>query len=130
MEKSIFTKIIGGEIPSLKVYEDDLIYAFLDRNPIQPGHTLVVSKIQVAQIWDLPDDSFAALFKASKVIAGNLKKVLGVPRVGVQVVGVDVPHAHIHLIPFTTIEEYRNVPNEEDRPSNENLKLIADKIKF
>ena len=99
MEKSVFTKIIEGEIPCYKVYEDNKIFAFLDNNPLSDGHTLVVSKKQVDKFYNLDKDDYDALFNAVKKIANNMERVLGV-RIGVVVEGFEVAHAHIHLVPL------------------------------
>src|SRR5690606_4665797 len=95
MQDSIFTKIIKGEIPSHKVYEDDQVIAFLDIHPITPGHTLVVPKKQVEFLWDMEDDDYQVLMLAAKKVARHMRDTLGVPYVGVQVIGVDVPHVHV-----------------------------------
>lgn len=128
MQESIFTKIINGEIPSHKVYEDDHTYAFLDINPITEGHTLVVPKKQVEFLWDLEENDYLILQSSAKKIALHLRNVLNVPYVGVQVVGVDVPHAHIHLIPFTNAAEYHGHPSPDAAPSHEELAKVAAKI--
>ncbi len=128
MTDSIFTKIINGDIPSHKVYEDDQVYAFLDIHPITQGHTLVIPKRQVEFLWDLPDKDYQAVQFAAKKIAHHLRKTLLVPYVGVQVIGVDVPHAHIHLVPFTTVAEYRNIPDMAADPNHEELAAIAQKV--
>ncbi len=96
---TIFTKIIEGEIPSHRVYEDDSTYAFLDINPRQPGHTLVVPKVEVDYLFDLSPDHYGALWSAANTVAAALKQVTGCARVVVIVLGYEVPHAHIHLIP-------------------------------
>lgn len=130
MQDSIFTKIIKNEIPSHKIYEDDHVYAFLDIHPVTPGHTLVVPKKQVEFVWNLPDDDYQALMAAAKTIALHLRETLGVPYVGQQVIGVDVPHAHIHLIPFTTVAEYRNHPDPSADPDHGALAALAEKLAF
>lgn len=130
MQDSIFTKIIDGEIPSHKIYEDDHTYAFLDIHPIQPGHTLIVPKKQVEFVWDLEDEDYQALQKTVKLIALHLRETMGVPFVGEQVIGVDVPHAHIHLIPFTEIGEFRQYPDMTSDPDHELLAEIAKKLAF
>ncbi len=99
MEKSVFTKIIEGEIPCYKVYEDNKTFAFLDNNPLSDGHTLVVPKKQVDKFYDLDEDYYNALFSSVKKIAKNMERVLGV-RIGVVVEGSEVAHAHIHLVPL------------------------------
>lgn len=96
---SIFTKIINGEIPSYKIYEDDKTYAFLDINPEVKGHTLVVPKLQVDKIYDLPEEDFEALMRTAKKLSKHLEHKTG-QRTLWKVVGTDVPHAHIHLEPL------------------------------
>lgn len=129
-QQSIFTKIINGEIPSHKVYEDEATYAFLDIHPVQPGHVLVIPKKEVEFVWDLSDDDYQALMRAVQKVALQLKLKLGVPYVGSQVIGVDVPHAHVHLIPFSTVEEFRRVPDMNGEPDHELLASIAEKLRF
>lgn len=128
MEDSIFTKIIRGEIPSHKIYEDEQTYAFLDIHPITPGHVLVVPKQQVAFVWDLDDPTYQALMATTKKLAAHIRSALGVPFVGEQIIGVDVPHAHVHLIPFTEIAEYRQFPDMTTEPDHELLAQIAQKL--
>ena len=96
---SIFTKIINGEIPSYKIYEDDKTYAFLDIHPESKGHTLVVPKNEVDKIYELPDEDYQALMATVKKLSLHMEKVLGV-RTLWKVVGTDVPHAHVHLMPL------------------------------
>ena len=98
---SIFTRIIRGEIPSHAVYEDDHAFAFLDINPRRPGHTLVVPRRQVDELFDLPAEDFDGLWRAVRVVGAAIKRAVGCSRVFVMVIGVDVPHAHVHLIPAT-----------------------------
>lgn len=128
-EDSIFTKIIRGEIPSHKIYEDDKNIAFLDIHPIQPGHVLVVPKIQVDNIWDLPDEDYQALMGAVKHIAFAMQQTLE-KRVGVQVIGIDVPHAHVHLIPFTDVKEFRAIPDDSKDANHDELAKMAEKLKM
>jgi len=97
---SIFTRIIEGEIPSHRVYEDEHTFAFLDINPARPGHTLVVPRAEVPYLFDLADDDYAALWAAVRVVAGGLQQATDCERVVVIVYGADVPHAHVHLIPL------------------------------
>ncbi len=130
MEDSIFTKIINGEIPCHKVYEDDLVFAFLDIHPINTGHTLVVPKRQVEALWDLDDESFQGVMAAVKKIALHMRKTLDVGFVGEQVIGVDVPHAHVHLIPFNDVSEYHNVPDSTIEPNHGALAATARKIQL
>lgn len=96
---SIFTKIIQGEIPSHRVYEDEHSFAFLDINPRHEGHTLVVSKLEVDDLFDLPEEDYTALWAAAHTVARGLEAATGCARIVVMVLGHEVPHAHIHLIP-------------------------------
>lgn len=96
---SVFTKIINGEIPCYKIYEDDKTLAFLDIHPESKGHTLVIPKIEIDKIYELPDDYYQALMQSAKKISLNMEKVFGT-RTLWKVVGTDVPHAHIHLMPL------------------------------
>lgn len=97
---SIFSRIVAGEIPSYKVAEDDKNYAFLDINPVAEGHVLVIPKQEVDYIFDLDDDSFTSLQLFSKRVAEALRKAIPCRKVGMAVLGLEVPHAHIHLIPL------------------------------
>jgi histidine triad (HIT) family protein len=130
MEESIFTKIIKGDIPAHKVYEDDKVLAFLDIHPVGPGHTLVVPKKQVEFVWDLEDEDYIAVMMVAKKIARRLRDVLGAKYVGEKVIGVDVPHAHIQLIPFTTPAEYNKPQDMESEPNHAELAQIAEKLQF
>ena len=105
MSDSIFTKIIRGDIPSYKILENENFISFLDINPIKEGHTLVVPKLQVDYIYDLPNDVFTGLFNFSKIVAQKLKRAIECDRIGISVVGLEVPHAHIHLIPINEISD-------------------------
>lgn len=100
---SLFSKIIAGEIPSYKIYEDEQIFAFLTIRPHTKGHTLVVPKIEVDHWDDVPEDYFNHMWRASQFIAKEMKEKLGCSRVGVLIAGFEVPHAHIHLIPSENI---------------------------
>jgi histidine triad (HIT) family protein len=112
MADSIFTKIIKGEIPSNKIYEDELTLAFLNIYPDVPGHTLVIPKKQIDHLWDLPAEDYVAVMETAKKVANRMREVLKPERVGVKVVGEEVPHAHVHLIPFNTVEEFkRTIPH-------------------
>jgi histidine triad (HIT) family protein len=130
MTDSLFTKIINGEIPSHKIYEDEYTYAFLDIHPITPGHTLVVPKKQIEFVWDLDDETYRQLQASVKKIALHLREVLNVPYIGEQIIGIDVPHAHIHLIPFTHAIEYHGHPNDTVEPDHALLAAVAEKLAF
>jgi histidine triad (HIT) family protein len=129
-EPSIFSRIINGEIPCHKVYEDDRVIAFLDVHPVAKGHTLVVPKKQIDHIWDLEDDDYQYLWMTSKKIAKNLKEKLNVNRVGVIVEGFGVPHAHIHLMPINNSEEIRKLPNADAEIDHAALSEVAAAIKI
>lgn len=96
---TVFSKIIAGEIPCYKIYEDDKTFAFLDNNPVGYGHTLVIPKIEVDKLYDLPDDYLVAVARTVQKVAKNMERVLG-QRVLMKVMGLDVPHAHVHLFMF------------------------------
>ena len=122
---SVFAKIVAGEIPCYKVYEDDKVLAFLDIHPEVKGHTLVIPKIEVDKIYDLPDEDYNALMAAAKKIARHMEDVLGARTVW-KVVGTDVPHAHIHLEPISPEWVYGKTLELSD----EDMKEIQEKVKF
>lgn len=128
MSDSIFTKIINGEIPSHKIYEDEKTFVFLDIHPVQPGHVLIVPRNQVEFMWDLPPEDYQAVMLTAQKVAKKLRETLQVPYVGSQVVGVDIPHAHLHLIPFHTAEEFRNIPDMSAEPDHAALAALAEKL--
>lgn len=128
MADSIFTKIIKGEIPSYKVYEDTLTLAFLDIHPVQPGHTLVIPKRQVEFIWDLPEDDYQAVMMTTLKVARKLREVLKTQYVGERIVGIDVPHAHVQLIPFNTVKQFIAPQNMELEPDHAALTNLASKL--
>jgi histidine triad (HIT) family protein len=130
MEDSIFTKIIKGEIPCYKIYEDGTTLAFLDIHPVQPGHTLVIPKKQVEFLWDLDDDDYQAVMATCKKLARHMRETLGAPYIGVKVIGTDVPHAHVHLVPFTTSAEYNYQSDLNAEPDHNALAAVAEKLKF
>lgn len=102
---SIFTKIINGEIPCYKIAEDDNFFAFLDINPNAKGHTLCVPKKEIDKLFDLDDATYVGLMQFSKKIAAALKKTVPCDRIGMTVIGLEVPHAHVHLIPLNEMRE-------------------------
>jgi histidine triad (HIT) family protein len=130
MEDSIFTKIIKGEIPCHKIYEDDKTFAFLDIHPIQPGHTLVVPKTQVEFLWDMEAEDYQALMAAVQKLGRHLREVLQLPYVGIKVVGEEVPHAHVHLVPFETVTGYETRPDTAVDPDHSALSALAEKLKL
>jgi histidine triad (HIT) family protein len=128
MQDSIFTKIIKGEIPAHKVYEDDKTIAFLTIQPVREGHTLVVTKTQIDQYIDLPDEDYDALWRTVKKVAARVRTVTGKERVGVVIKGVDVPHAHVHLIPFDKGESLK-ADGEPEVVSSDALAVVAEKLR-
>ena len=120
---SVFTKIINGEIPCYKIYEDDKTLAFLDINPETPGHTLVIPKTEVDKIYELEDVDYEALMKTVKKISSHMEQVLGARTIW-KVIGSDVPHAHVHLLPFDkTWYQNRRIDFTED-----DFKAMQDKL--
>ena len=124
---TIFSKIIAGEIPSYQIYEDDLYYAFLDINPLAEGHTLVVPKVETDYLFDLEDDLLAGMMVVAKKVALAIDQTMVCKRVGVAVLGLEVPHAHIHLVPLNSLYDI-----EFSRPklkfSDEEFRATAEKI--
>ncbi|WDF64076.1 HIT family protein [Flavobacterium sp. KACC 22763] len=104
---SIFTKIVNGEIPAYKIAEDDNYLAFLDVNPNAKGHTLCIPKQEIDKIFDMDEELYLGLMKFSKRIAAALEKTVPCKRIGIAVVGLEVPHAHVHLIPLNHMDEMR-----------------------
>lgn len=134
MQDSIFTKIIRGEIPSHKIYEDEKTLAFLDIFPATEGHTLVIPKSQVEFVWDLEDDEYQALMGSVKKVARRLREVTGKTYVGTMVIGTDVPHAHVHVVPFESASDVKSVVSMKGRdqkePDHEALARLAEKLRF
>ena len=124
---TIFSRIISGEIPSYKIAEDENYYAFLDINPVATGHTLVVPKKEIDYIFDLDDAYLSGLMLFAKKIAGAIEKAIPCKRIGITVIGLEVPHAHIHLIPLNTMSDI-NFSKEKMNPSAEQLSETAHKI--
>ncbi len=124
---TIFTKIINGEIPCYKIAEDENYFAFLDINPLREGHTLVVPKLETDYIFDLDDDQLKGLILFSKKIAVAIKNIIPCNRIGVAILGLEIPHAHIHLVPMDTMEDI-NFRNPKLKFSQEEFKEIAAKI--
>lgn len=130
-EPSIFTKIIAGDIPSYKVYEDEDTFAFMDIHPIQPGHVLVVTKRQVENFYELTDDEYNALMATVKKIATKLHAVFPYKkRIAVIVEGLDVPHVHVKVFPIDSGQELRDIPDMGLDPDNTTLLELADKIRL
>jgi histidine triad (HIT) family protein len=124
---TIFTKIIRGEIPCYKVAESDKYFAFLDINPLNAGHTLVVPKKETDYIFDLSDDDYSGLMLFSKKVALGIEKAIPCARIGVAVVGLEVPHTHIHLVPINAISDL-NFANPKLKMTPEEFEKIALRI--
>lgn len=124
---SIFSKIVAGSIPCHRIAEDDHYLAFLDINPIVEGHTLVIPKKEVDYIFDLDEETLSGLMVFAKKVAKQIEAAIECKRVGVLVVGTEVPHAHIHLIPFQQ-ESEMNIAAKKLQLSQEELAVIAKKI--
>jgi histidine triad (HIT) family protein len=124
---TIFTRIIRGEIPSHRVYEDEHTCAFLDINPARPGHTLVVPRQEAPSVFDLDPAAYDALWRAARRVAAGLQRATGCERVVVVVYGADVPHAHVHLIP---LEAGGRLAFPEPQPASpEDLAAMAERIR-
>lgn len=130
MEESIFTKIIKGEIPCHKIYEDEFTFAFLDKYPSCEGHTLVIHKSPTQFVWDLQDEEYAQLMATTKKIARHYREVSGKPYVKLSIVGTDVPHNHIHLLPFAVTTETHNHDRENNPPDDDTLARVAEKLRL
>jgi histidine triad (HIT) family protein len=125
---TIFTKIIKGEIPCYKIAENDRYFAFLDINPLKAGHTLVVPKNEVDYIFELDDDQLSGMIIFSKKVAAAIKNAIPCNRIGIAVLGLEVPHAHIHLVPMNSMEDV-NFRNSKLKFTPEEFKEIAKKIR-
>ncbi|MEE3035105.1 MAG: HIT family protein [Bacteroidota bacterium] len=125
--KSIFSKIISGEIPSYKVFEDKYCFAFLDINPNSKGHVLCVPKKQVDKIFDLNEIDYNRLMTFSRKVALGLRKAIPCKRVGMTVVGLEVPHAHVHLIPLNSIEDISF--NKKVKLTDQDFRELVKKIR-
>jgi histidine triad (HIT) family protein len=124
---SVFSKIVSGEIPCYKVAEDDNFLAFLDINPLKAGHTLVIPKKETDYLFDIDDDQLSGMILFSKKVANAIKAAIPCKRIGVAVLGFDVPHAHIHLVPMNEMQDI-NFKNPKMKFSPEEFNEIAAKI--
>ena len=125
---TLFTKIINGEIPCHKIAEDDKYFAFLDISPLAMGHTLVIPKAEVDYIFDLEDEVLAGLNLFAKRVAKAVEKSVECKRIGVAVIGLEVPHTHIHLVPLNAIGDL-NFSNPKLNPAQEDLAEMAARIR-
>jgi histidine triad (HIT) family protein len=124
---TIFSKIIDGKIPCYKIEENEKFFAFLDINPLVEGHTLVIPKLEVDNFFDMPDDYLKEIFLFAKPIAKAIEKSFDCNRCGISVIGLEVPHAHMHLIPINTADDL-NFTRKKLNPSQEELKTAQQKI--
>ena len=124
---TIFSKIIAGEIPSYKIAENDRFFAFLDIFPLVEGHTLVIPKMEVDNLFDVPDDYLSEMLVFAKPIAKAIERSFRCNRCGLAVVGLEVPHAHIHLVPLNSINDI-NFTRGKLKPKPEQLKAAQEKI--
>ena len=125
---SIFSKIVAGDIPSYKVAEDENFLAFLDIFPLTKGHTLVIPKKEIDYIFDINSKEYDELWNFAKIVAKGMRKVIECERISIVVMGLDVPHAHIHLIPFNNINDI-DFSKPKLKISNEEMQKTADLIK-
>ncbi|KAF2326932.1 HIT family protein [Flavobacterium nitrogenifigens] len=123
---SIFTKIVNGEIPAYKIAEDENYLAFLDVNPNAKGHTLCIPKQEIDKIFDMDEELYLGLMKFSKKVAAALEKTVPCKRIGIAVVGLEVPHAHVHLIPLNHMDEMRFI--DKVSLSKEEFEALAKNI--
>ena len=130
MEETIFTKIIKGEIPCHKIYEDEKTIVFLDIDPAVTAHTLVVPKIQVDQFNHLDDEYYEALWRTVKKVANNHQEKLRTDRIGIVIKGVDVPHAHVHVQPFNVGDHLGRGKNDNIKKTQDELKALAEQLRF
>ncbi len=127
MEDCLFCKIIKGEIPSYKIWEDENFFAFLDINPINPGHTILVPKKHLDYIFYLEEPLYSEIFRTAKKLSESLKKATGAKRVALAIEGFVIPHIHIHLVPVNKVNDLD--PNRAKKASPEELLTIVEKVK-
>lgn len=124
---TLFSRIVRGEIPSHRIAENEEFYAFLDINPTQMGHTLVIPKREEDYFFDLSADELGRLMAFAKAVAGAIRQAMGCQRVGLSVVGLEVPHAHLHLIPINGVRDM--YPENKTSPSADELAKVAERIR-
>jgi histidine triad (HIT) family protein len=124
---TIFSKIINGDIPAFKIAESEKFIAFLDIEPLVPGHVLVVPKVEVNKIFDVPDDYLAEMLVFAKPIAHAIEKVFDCKRCGISVIGLEVPHAHMHLVPINSANDL-NFTRAKLNPLPDELKVVKERL--
>lgn len=127
MENCLFCKIIKGKIPSYKIWEDENFFAFLNINPINPGHTILVPKKHLDYIFDLEEPLYSEIFKTAKKLSRPLKKATGAEKIGLAIEGLAIRHIHIHLVPVNKVNDLD--PNKAKKASSEELLTIVEKVK-
>lgn len=131
MEETIYHKIVRGEVPCHKVYEDETVLAFLDIYPRMPGHTLIIPKTNPAEfVWDLDDDTYRNIMEVTKKLALHLREATGKKYVHSTIVGTDIPYAHVHLVPFDESSELHKPQRMDIEPDHEALAKLAEKLRF
>jgi len=130
MMSTIFSKIISGEIPVYRIYEDEKTVAFMDIHPIKPGHVLVIPKVEVAAFEQLEEDDYQALMATVKLVAQKIKSVLKPLRVGVIIEGFEVEHAHVKVLPINSEKELRRLPETGESADPEQLQQMAERLKI
>ena len=124
---TLFSKIIAGEIPSFKIAENEKFYAFLDIFPLREGHVLVIPKVEVDKFFDVPDEYLSEMLLFAKPIAHAIEKAFSCNRCGISVIGLEVPHAHMHLVPINGVNDL-NFSQSKPKAKDENLKKAQEKI--
>lgn len=124
---TIFSRIIRGEIPSFKIAENEKFFAFLDINPLVPGHTLVIPKQEIDKFFDMPDDLLSGIMVFAKPIAKAIEKAFPCNRCALSVVGIEVPHVHVHLVPLNTVDDL-NFTRKKLKPTQDELRAAQQKI--
>ncbi|MBX7241297.1 MAG: HIT family protein [Bacteroidia bacterium] len=125
---TIFSRIVNGEIPCYKIAEDDRYFAFLDISPLKKGHTLVIPKAEVDYLFDMDEESYSGLFLFARKVAAAIQKAIPCTKVGVAVIGLEVPHCHIHLVPLHNVSDL-NFSNAKLMLDKTEMEAIAEKIK-
>lgn len=125
---SLFTRIVSGEIPCYKIAENEKFLAFLDIFPLVKGHTLVISKLETDYLFDLNDEDLSEILVFSKEIANKIEKIIPCKRIGISVIGLEVPHAHVHLVPINSADDL-NFTRPKLTVSTEEMSVIAEKIR-
>lgn len=129
-QDSVFTKIIKGELPSNKVYEDEHTIAIIPLKTVGLAHVIVIPKLQIDKFYELPDPEYQALMSTVKKVANRIDQVIGAKRVGLKVEGTEVPHAHVHVIAFNTVDEFHKIADESTPIDPETQKAMAKKLAF